>query len=298
MVNQRSGPEKAEIYHWSMLNDEGKSIVENIQQEWINLVANKDAQEAIYSSFLAKHAVMFFGLSLFGQEDGGLNRVVISNMKLDNRFHVDFVVAVNDYTIGIDYKLIKILLPLDNVYTKEGTLSRKASQAIDQVYAWDEWLETNQEKARLLFPSAKWTKESRPRIAYHIIAGTGWNKERYAVSLSDYPVISLSSFDSMGLIGKIPFKDFMRIPDSIWKNYIPPDIKNKMSNPFFKALSHEDWIELTQQRGFQNIHLVSSNVNILLRYLQDNGLSKEFRYIWEKLSLARKEVYQLNGSRP
>ena len=143
MVNQRSGSEKAEIFHWSMLNDEGKSIIETIKQEWLNLIANKDAQEAIYSTFLAKHAVMFFCLGLFGQEDGWLNRVVISKMKLDNEFHVDFVVAVDDNTTGIDYKLIKILLPLDNVYTtNRGALSRKVTQAIEQVYAWNKWLKT------------------------------------------------------------------------------------------------------------------------------------------------------------
>src|SRR5437660_5867110 len=145
MVNQRSGSEKAEIFHWSMLNDEGKSIIETIKQEWLNLIANKDAQEAIYSTFLAKHAVMFFCLGLFGQEDGWLNRVVISKMKLDNEFHIDFVVAVDDNTTGIDYKLIKILLPLDNVYTtNRGALSRKVTQAIEQVYAWNKWLKTNQ----------------------------------------------------------------------------------------------------------------------------------------------------------
>ena len=110
-----------------MLNfDDGKSIKAGVQQQWRDLL-QQNHQSRVYQQFLARHA--FLMLRDISQPD---NALVISDLMLKN-LSIDLVVAIDNYTVGMNYSCIKIGTPQQPLFTGKGTLTNTAAQALAEI---------------------------------------------------------------------------------------------------------------------------------------------------------------------
>jgi hypothetical protein len=229
MVHQQFSPDYPEYYPWEMLEHEGREIKNAIEQEWLQLLNKEHNEKSVYLDFLAKHATLFF--NNLAQWEGP---VVISKLKLDDEFTVDFVLPQDEFTVGIGYHLIKIVSPHQTAYSLGYTLSQALSQAIHEVEEWAKWIKNNPIPAKRLFPSGGRLREM---LHFWIFIGRSNSPDDYRPYKVKDVSIEVKAFDYLTEnLQERNFENIMHVPASEW-SYLPLIVRNKITNPFFKALS-------------------------------------------------------------
>lgn len=272
--------EENKFYPWSMLHHEGKVIIQAIERKWLHLLSEKFDNTEIYREFLARCPQMFF--------DGvdTTRSIIISGLELDNRCVIDFVVTENKYSLGINYHLFKVESPQKHAFSENGAISETLVNAINEVERWNRWITNNKFPYRL-FPS-----HNQPKFTYWIIIGLESDPKPQILQHNMENIVKIASFHYFSqAIKNRHFRDIILESDrSLWENDRDLDKKNKMSNPFFKALSHKKWLKITQS-GFATTHIISHNRELFLKHLEDNGLTDIFIEIWNKLPEKRQRYY-------
>lgn len=274
-----------------MLNDEGSKLINVIKQEWSQLLSSKNNDSNLYCNFLANHATLFF--QHFNQ-GARFYPIVISDVKLNHSITVDFVVAEDKYTEGINYHIIKIGTPHESARNKSGAISKTLSKLIKDIELWNNWINTNPSKVQSLFPSRKvesfkyWIFTG---MEYTFLTSRSLDNRIIGNYISGNLCIQIEPFTYFtNSLEHLFFYDTLDVSTTQWES-VSLITKNKLANPFFKALSQDNWIKMVRHPNFSTPHLISDNAELLLQYLEDNGSLDKFLELWWTLPENKRKNY-------
>lgn len=276
------GMRSLDHYPWSMLNFKaGESIKAGVQQQWRNLL-QQNHQSQVYQQFLARYA--FLMLRKISEPD---NALFIIDLTLKN-LSIDLVVAIDNYTSGINYYCMKIGTPQQPLFTGKGTLTNTTAQALAEIQQWSDIIQ--QEPA---IRDDVFATERNSQFFYWIISGTNdhFEPKFQPDYISNNTYVTMKPFNYLTqLLDKRKFYNLITSGSAQWEDR-PLKVRNRLSNPFFTALSTRSWHNLIHQRPFSHRHLFADNASELLNTLQSNELLDEFLHIWHHLPKNRRKLY-------
>lgn len=266
-------------YDWSIL-DKDRTLINNVTNEWTELLNNKALKEEDYHQYLARHAGLFFSF--------GVNRlVVISKLRFGADYVADFVVPFDNGSYGFGYNIIELESPHANIYTSKGNPSARLTAAIQQILNWKSWVESNRTEAQKLFPSVQFKVYNNPNIIYTVVIGTRENSAQYLDKrdiLTRQTDIKIRSFDSFtDKIKQRPFFTYTCLC-SAQENNLAVDVRVQLANPFFSAYSDSDWRHIVKSRDFRYSHMVAQNADLLLQKRKYSAVYDEFLTNYGQLS--------------
>jgi hypothetical protein len=188
----------------------------------------------------------------------------------------------------MNYYCIKIGTPQQPLFTGKGTLTNTAAQALAEIQQWSDIIQ--QEPA---IRDDVFAVERNSQFFYWIISGTN---DRFEPTfqpdyVSNNTYVTMKPFNYLTqLLDNRQFYNLIISGSSQWEDR-PFKIRNRLSNPFFTALSMHSWRNLIHQRFFGHRHLFASNADALLNILQTNELFDEFLRIWQHLPRNRRKLY-------
>lgn len=244
-------------------------VLDEIKNDWLNLLKDDSKKEAAYQLFIKEHAGMFF------PNEPCSELIVLSGIKLGSDHEVDFVLAYNDRSYGFVYKLIEIEIPHETVFTKSGDPKARLIHAIQQTSDWKTWLEENHDQMLRLFPSKRLRVSGNTHFEYMVIMGRKDNEHINKRNiLADKNEVSIRSFDwfTDNLVSK-RFRSFNAIASDIIQPSYEDD--NKFSDPFFKAFTDAEWRKIVDEPNLKLSHMVGHNLDILFKYLKYNTKRKQ-----------------------
>jgi hypothetical protein len=275
-----------DIYPWDILNLEAREIVDKILLKWDRLLNDEEKKEHDYQRFLTEHAGFLLS-------DGNKRIPVISKLKLSDKYETDFVRITDDRSLGFKYELIEIKTPYTQLFKEDGDATQKLNHSLEQIRNWDEWITKNRGQAKNLFPSQYFNFHERPYFGYTIFVGRRSMGEKYLVRRHRYMEsnnIQIRTFDSLtDSLRERSFNVIPKISSPEW-NMISLQIRNQLSNPFFKAYSHKEWKNIVQDFKSPLSHLVAKNANTFLKYRKYNESYEEFKSYWGNFTHDEKKI--------
>ena len=88
----------------------------------------------------------------------GRPRRVIAEFPLGNDYKADFVVLAS-FSGAFEIRMIEIEPPESKIFTKNGTLARRANKALEQVTSWRTYIEKNSRQFRIDIEKYAQTKD-------------------------------------------------------------------------------------------------------------------------------------------
>lgn len=258
-------------FEWDKLDDEARSIVEDILKDWLELLTRKHKEE-IYHKFLSEHA----GFFLKYQTEVNL---FISKLRFGADFITDFVVGRDQHSDGLWYELIEIETPHEPPFNQKGNPSARLSVAIQQVQNWRRWIIDNRREVRKLFPSyGVRTSKIDPNFNFKIIIGTRENSEKWLERRNDLANqlgIKIRSFDYFtdSLLTKF-FPNSCGF-GSTEEGYLTSVERNMLANPFCVAYSDATWRKIVSEPRYVH-HFFCMNAKALLENNSYNWRYNEF----------------------
>jgi len=266
---------KEELIPWTLLSYERKDLLKPIESKWRSLLVDPRAMESDLHNFIAEHASLFFG-----QE-----AIVISQFDLGSDYQVDLVIAADEGSYGIDYKLVEIELPRKPPYTRSGNPSARLTHAIQQVLNWKTWLKRYRGHVRRFFPSEYHGWEEFTNFSYCIFIGRRTSPAITAKrnELAREIGIEIRSFDYLTHL-------LRQNISNVWDATNPTDgggpnlrTRNRLANPFTQAYTCRAWKELVDQRPFEYDNFVPKNAADLLAQRTYSRELDEFLSWWNSL---------------
>lgn len=253
------------IYPWSILEDDGSNIIDNIYKKWEDLLSENN-QEEVYHDFIANHA----GFLLC---DSFSRLIAISKLRLGADYAIDFAVARENYSRGLYWEIIEIETPATSPFIKRGSPSSRLTTAIQQIHDWKRWLIDNRREAERLFPANGLRAERKPNFKFTIIIGNRKNSEIWLHKrnqLSDELKIEIRSFDYLGDIFKNRvYRNHVYLGSAESKK-LNDHQTNQLANPFFKAYTEKGWRLLLRDSKIGGSHFVPRAIEQILVYRQYN----------------------------
>jgi antiviral defense system Shedu protein SduA len=253
------------MHEWSLLNSKRRGLLEEVAREWEASLEDRKTKELGYHTFLEEHAGLFFSRPVGSY-------IVISNLEMGADFKPDLVVASDNESYGFRYELIELESPHDQIFTSKGRQSKKLTHALQQVEDWQRWLEKHPDSAKELFPSKAHSLWGDPQISYTVVIGRRnemlRNNEVRTQKSKKY-VCSIRSFDYItDLLRKNLFMDTGLFEDN---QHLTPDEKNRISSPFFRAMSSAAWKSYRTSSTFSPAHSLGFTGPGLLEFRPENA---------------------------
>lgn len=277
-------------FAWRMLKNEGGDIVTSIANDWKRLLDDPSKDEQSFCRFVRQHAVMFFRNALPWRP----TIVVVSDIKMAS-FRVNFALASDERSAGISYHLYKVATPHQAVCDEYGSLTTHAKDALNEIDNWKLWLESNPQPTSRLFPTVPGAENQlRARFRFNLVMG----KDSPPIpSMTGSSKVKVWSFNDLTEhLMSLAFQDIIPYGWDVNFNKTTLEQRNRLSSPFFQALSLNEWMAFAPNdasRIFSLKHLVAGERNAarLLRLLKENELKKDFLRIWKTLSMQRQAEY-------
>jgi hypothetical protein len=277
--------ERDDLIPWGLLSYEERSILKQIETGWISLLGDPHVKEAELHRFMGEHAGLFFGQGA----------VVISRFELGSDYQIDFVVATDEASCGIDFNLIEIELPQTPPYTRSGNPSARLSHAIQQILDWKTWIKRYRGHVRRFFPSTYHGWEEFTNFSYTIFIGRRISSSLAAKrnELAREVGIEIRSFDY--LTHRLRQTTSYVSDATFASDGGRPDLRtrNRLANPFAQAYTWQTWKEMVSQPHFACHHFIPKNSG---RLLARRTYSKEFGTFlgwWEALP-PRKRLFHIS----
>lgn len=277
-----------EIVPWGALCGKGATILKSIEKQWESLINDPSVKESKLHEFLSDHSSLFFGEAAF----------TISRAELGSDFQVDFVIATDEASYGINYTFVEIETPQSLVYTRSGDPSARLTHALQQVLNWKAWLARHRGHVRRFFPSEYFGWEEFANLSFCIVVGrrslpTSMTAKRNV--LARETGIKIHSFDYL--------TDMLRLKFSFLWNLFPTDraglaARNQLANPFARAYSWRAWRKVVEQRHFEYSHFVDYNAEVLLAHRTYSSECDIFLRWWRSLPARKRAQYGSRGLKP
>lgn len=272
------------IVPWSVLCGRGASFLKAIERRWVWLIDRPGVKESKLQKFLSDHASLFFGPHLF----------VISGAELGSDFRVDFVVARDEASSGIDYTFVEIETPQSRVYTRSGDPSAKLTHAMQQVRDWKSWLTRHRGHVRRFFPSGYFGWDEFTNLSFCVVIGRRGppgSQTAKRNALARDTGIKIRSFDYLTdvLRARLSFLSDWGHVDK--PTAVQPSTLNQLANPFAQAYSWRAWRQVVDRPHFRFNHFVQHNAESLVArrtYSQDYN---DFLRWWRSLPARRRARY-------
>jgi len=237
------------VVPWSVLCGEGAVFLKSIERRWVSLIDRPGVKESELQKFICDHASLFFGQHLF----------VISGAELGSDFRVDFVVATDEASYGIDYTFVEIETPQSRVYTRSGDPSARLTHAMQQVRDWKSWLTRHRGVVRRFFPSEYFGWDEFTNLSFCVVIGRRGSPSSQTAKrniLARDSAIKIRSFDHL--------TDVLRARLSFLSDWghldkptaVQPSTLNQLANPFARAYSWRDWRQVVDRPHFRFSHFV------------------------------------------
>lgn len=244
---------------WSQLNNH--PIIEDVANEWQSLI-HSHGKELIYHKYLKEHA------SLFLVSPSADSFFAVSKLKLGSVLELDFAVAHEGYSEGLQWELIEIEKPQDAPYNNDGTPSAALTRATQQIRDWKAWISSSREESRKLFSIWNVRPFRNPNFRFKIIIGTRNNSEKWLDKRNQYAQennIEIRSFDSLtDALRRRVFLDMAHLYNGDWDKR-NGDICIDLANPFVEAFTDSEWKSILEESGTRgDSHFTSKIAKIII----------------------------------
>jgi Domain of unknown function (DUF4263) len=258
-------------FKWNKLDDEARSIVDEVLNSWLELLSQKHKEEG-YHDFLRENAGFVLA---YCAEVNLLN----SKLRLGADFITDFVVGRDQHSNGLWYELIEIETPHDAPFTQKGNPSARLTMAIQQVQNWRRWIIDNRREIAKLLPNYGFrTSRKDPNFNFKIIIGTRENSEKWLDRRNDLANqigIQIRSFEYF--TDSIQTRFFLNSCNfaSTEEGYLSSLERNMLANPFCVAYSDKTWRKIISEPRYID-HFFCNNAKVLLDNRSYNKLFNDF----------------------
>ena len=262
-MNRRNSP-----IPWDYLNKQVRRYVNGVLKKWERLL-DAERNEEDYHQFLYEHAGLFFG--------DYYTQIVLSKIRLGEEF-TDFVTGFGQASNGFVYRLFEIETPQAAPFTKKGQPFERLTHALQQVDNWNNWLTLHPDETRKIFPAVSYNPAKY--TVYTIIIGRRANSKQWLDKrnqLSQNRGVQIHSFDYLTQqLRERQFTSHASI-EGHEGNDVPDDVRNRLANPFYEALSDKQWRHLLRENSYHDGHFVAQNAQILVETRNYNKLSVNFQ---------------------
>ena len=223
---------------------------------------------------------------------------MLSQLRLGADLITDFVLGFDRGSEGFAYELIEIESPHTPPYNADGTPSRRMNVALQQIRDWKQWIDANRnEESRRLFPSKDLIMFGRSVFRYTIIIGNRSNSAAHLGRrnhLAQDAGISIRSFEY--LTDRLRQRMYLNVFDNSSPECerLPEDVRNRLVNPFNKAIPQSDWNYLVKDPRFAPFHMVACNADLLIRTWNQSDLLNRFNAEWASLPDERRHAIEQN----
>jgi Domain of unknown function (DUF4263) len=260
------------MHKWSLLNKERRGLLDEVVRSWEALLGDTGLKELAYHTFLEDHSGLFFS-NPFG------TYIVISNLEMGADLKPDLVVVSDNQSYGFKYELIELESPHDRIFTSKGRQSAKLTHALQQVEDWQRWLEKHPDSAKELFPSKAHLLWGDPQLSYTVVIGRRdevvRNNEIRIQKSSKYGC-SIRSFDH--ITDRLRRNIFLDVGLFEHDQHLTNDERNRISSPFFRAMSSATWKSYRTSANFSTAHSLGFSGPSLLESRSENtALFDRFR---------------------
>jgi len=256
--------EDSDMHKWSQLNTERRGLLEEVARAWEALLGDTKVKELAYHNFLEDHAGLFFS-NPFG------TYIVISNLEMGADLKPDLVIVSDNQSYGFKYELIELESPHDRIFTSKGRQSAKLTHALKQMEDWQLWLQKHPDSAKELLPSKAHSLWGDPQLSYTVVIGRRdemlRNNEIRIQKSSKYGC-SIRSFDH--ITDRLRRNLFMDIGLFEHGQHLPADEMNRISSPFFRAMSSAAWKRYRTSAEFSPAHSLGFSAPSLLESRPEN----------------------------
>ena len=259
------------MYNWELLNEPDNPVLEGLRKKWINILGDSTQKEAAYHDFLAKHPAFFFNDTIRHSP------LVISKVQLGSEFATDFVVPLDQASLGLTYELIEIESPHTPPYTKKGVPSARLNTAIQQILNWQRWISQRPAIMKDLLPGA--CSDEEPAFIHTVIIGNRENSKQWRDrrnQLSRQINIRIRSFDSF--TDRLSKRFFMNCGSRYQSEFdhLHLKLRNELENPFYIALSHAEWREFVRAVSL-SCHGIAKSAELIVRTRKIGSLFEDFK---------------------
>jgi hypothetical protein len=252
------------MHNWSLLNNERRSLLEEVAQAWETLLGDTKQKELAYHKFLEDHAGLFFSHPCG-------TYIVISNLEMGADLKPDLVVVSDNQSYGFRYELIELESPHDGAFTSKGRQSAKLTHALQQVEDWERWLAKHPDSAKELLPSKAHMLWGDPQVSYTVVIGRRdkmrANNEIRIQKSSKYHC-SIRSFDH--LTDRIRQNAFLDGGLFERSQQLTDEETNRIASPFFRAMSSTAWKSYRTSAEFSHSHSLGFSGPGLLEFRPQN----------------------------
>lgn len=254
---------------WSLLNSKAKRFLATIENDWKNLLNQKEKEE-VYHQFLADKA----GFCLIRAP--WVESIVISKLRLGADYVVDFIKTYDHHSGGIQIEFIELETPWSPPFTKKGNPSARLVEAVQQIHNWKQSFKENRYEIQKVLPFGNWGLKRSERYIYTVIIGNRKNSQEWLERRNQYADelgIRIRSFDH--LLDNFRNRWYHDTESPHLLEDCSTQQSNELANPFFKAYSDDSWRQLiTSYRKSQGrIKFVEA----LLKYREYNDLLDKFK---------------------
>lgn len=262
-------------------------IYNQIKNDWLDLLANKNAKEQEYHSFLKQHAGFFFHSSWDNEE------IIVSELVLGSEYRADFMIAASRRSYGFVYTLIEIEVPHEPAFTKNGQPRARLTHALQQIRDWKSWIENNRDQANRIFPSKRNKVTGLQHFEYIVVIGRRTDetsdfddKRNQLAKESGVQIRSFDWFTDNFL--KKRFSSFNCYSSDLFGP--TKDQDNDLSNPFYCAYSSKNWHDFINSPHLKLSHMIGHNISLLLSFRTLNlARLDQFKYELKSLPLERQK---------
>jgi hypothetical protein len=266
------------MHSWSLLNNERRALLEEVVQAWEALLSNRTLKEVAYHTFLEEHAGLFFSNPCG-------TYIVVSNLEMGADLRPDLVIVSDNQSYGFMYELVELESPHDPIFTSRGSQSAKLTRALQQLEDWQLWLEKHRASAKELLPSKAHLVWGDPQVSYTVVIGRRdemlRNNERRIQKSRKYRC-SIRSFDH--LTDRLRANAFLDIGLFDRGRHLTDEEANRVSSPFFRAMSSVAWKRYRDDVNFSPAHSLGFSGPSLLGLRPENSALLDRFLRFERLS--------------